>query len=202
MSESVSIVIDLPAAQLGCAGQMGSNTYMNGPIEFRAPWSRGLRAISSVAVVVLLVANIAGWYAWSRTGASAALIAIITPPFILMIAALSIVRGYVLTSAEIVVKRLGWVNRLPLSDLRGVNGDNEAMSNSLKLFGNAGLLSYSGFFWNRKIGRYRAFATDPSRAVVLTYAKRRILVTPDDPQRFIVRVRTLLKNRADERNNS
>lgn len=176
---------------------MSSNTYMNGPIEFKAPWSRGLRMISCVAVVALLVANVAGWYAWSRTGANVALIAILSPPFILLIATLCIVRGYVLTADEIVVKRLGWANRFALSNLRSVQGDSEALSSSLKLLGNTGLLSYSGYFWNRKLGRYRAFATDPSRGVVLTYPNRKILVTPDDPQRFIVRVRTLLKNQAD-----
>jgi hypothetical protein len=69
------------------------------------------------------------------------------------------------------------------------------MARSLRLFGNGGLLSYSGYFWNRKTGRYRAFATDPSRAVVLSYRKRKIIITPDDPQRFIVRLRTQLKNR-------
>jgi hypothetical protein len=121
------------------------------------------------------------------------------PPIILLLAALCMVRGYVLTDKEIVVKRLGWANRFALTDLRSVHGDNEAMASSLRLFGNGGLLSYSGLFWSRKMGRYRALATDPSRAVVLTYAKRKILLTPDDPQRFIVRVRTLLKNQADER---
>jgi hypothetical protein len=176
-----------------------NGTSLNGPIEFAAPWSRGLRSISCVAVMVLLAATAAGVYAWSRMGAVASLLAIALPPIILFIAALCMVRGYVLTDEEIVVKRLGWANRFALADLRSVHGDNEAMANSLRLFGNAGLLSYSGFFWSRKTGRYRAFATDPSRAVVLTYPRRKILLTPDDPQRFIVRVRTLLKNRTQER---
>jgi hypothetical protein len=176
-----------------------NGTSLNGPIEFAAPWSRGLRAISWVAVTVLLAATGAGLYAWSRTGAEASLLALVLPPIILLIAVLCMVRGYVLTDEEIVVKRLGWVNRLALTELRSVHGDNEAMANSLRLFGNSGLLSYSGLFWSRKLGRYRAFATDPSRAVVLTYPKRKILLTPDDPQRFIVRVRTHLKNRTEER---
>lgn len=172
---------------------------MNGPIEFRAPWSRGLRSISGIAVTALLAALVAGGYAWSRTGSVASLPAIVFPPIILLIAALCMVRGYVVTDEEIVVKRLGWANRFSHADLRSVHGDNEAMSASLRLLANTGLLSYSGYFWNRKMGRYRAFATDPSRAVVLTYAKRKILLTPDDPQRFIVRVRMLLKNQAEER---
>lgn len=173
---------------------------MSGPIEFKAPWSRALRTISCLAVAVLLAALIIGGFAWLRTGgAIPLLIAIVPPPIILLVAVLCMVRGYVVTEDEIVVKRLGWVNRFSHAKLRSVHGDSEAMSSSLRLFANTGLLSYSGYFWNRKLGRYRAFATDPSRAVVLTYAKRKVLVTPDDPQRFIVRVRTLLKNQAEER---
>ena len=60
-------------------------------------------------------------------------------------------------------------------------------------FGNGGLFSITGRFWNRKLGRYRALATDPSRAIVLRYPKRTIVITPHDPQHFIMRARTFLK---------
>jgi hypothetical protein len=42
------------------------------------------------------------------------------------------------------------------------------------------------------MGRFRAYATDPGRAVLLRYRDgRKVLVTPHDVQHFIVRVRTL-----------
>ena len=42
------------------------------------------------------------------------------------------------------------------------------------------------------MGRFRAYATDPGRAVLLRYREgRKVLVTPHDVQHFIVRVRTL-----------
>jgi hypothetical protein len=66
------------------------------------------------------------------------------------------------------------------------------MRGSLRLLGNGGLFSFSGEFWNRRLGRYRALATDPSRAVVLRYPGRTIVITPHDPQQFIMRARTLL----------
>lgn len=164
-------------------------------IHFRAPWSAALKRISTVSIIALAIGTLVGVYAWRKTGAPVTLFAVIGPPVIVLLATFCTVRGYALGGDEIVVKRLGWSNRLPLDDLLSVGGDNEAMSGSFRLFANAQLLSYTGYFWNRKLGRYRAFATDPSRAVVLTYRKRKIVITPDDPQRFIVRARTILKNR-------
>jgi hypothetical protein len=103
------------------------------------------------------------------------------------------VRGYVLTEDAIIVRRGGWNTRLPLAGLGSVRGDAEAMQRSIRMFGNDGFFSYTGGFWNRKLRRYRALATDPSRAVILRYPKRTIVITPHDPQQFIMRAGTLIK---------
>jgi hypothetical protein len=167
---------------------------MDATVEFKAPWSAGLRRLSIYSISILVAVVLAAIVARQYSPAPVTLAAIALPILILIAAAACMVKGYVLTNDEIVVKRLGWSTRFDLQGLRSVSGDNEAMQGSLRLFGNGGLLSYSGYFWNRKIGRYRAFATDPSRAVVMRYADRTVVITPDDPQRFIVRVRTMLKN--------
>jgi len=59
------------------------------------------------------------------------------------------------------------------------------MKGSLRLFGNGGLFSSSGLFWNRRLGRYRAFATDPGNAVVLEFPDRTLVVTPESPSGFL-----------------
>ncbi len=169
---------------------------MNGTTEFKAPWSIALKRVSTMACVVLASITVGALAAWRMTGAAEILLVAVLPPLVLLLSALFMVKGYVLTDDQIVVKRLGWMTRLPLDGLKSVAGDQEAMDRSLKLFGSGGVLSYTGLFWNRKIGRYRAFATDPSRSVVLSYPNRKIVITPDDPQRFIVRARGALKNRA------
>jgi hypothetical protein len=168
---------------------------MNGAIEFGAPWSKTLRRVSTMTCIVLIAMSLVALAAWRTTGANAILACVIVPPLVLLTSALFMVKGYVLTDEHIIVKRLGWETRLPLDGLASVEGDQEAMLRSLRLFGVGGLLSYSGIFWNRKTGRYRAFATDPSRSVVLRYAKRKVVLTPHDPQRFIVRARSALKHR-------
>lgn len=103
------------------------------------------------------------------------------------------VRGYTLTEQAITVHRGLWDTTLPLMDLRSITGDVEAMRGSIRVLGNGGVFSFTGRFWNTKLGWYRAYATDPSRAVVLRYPKRTIVITPHDPQHFIMRARTLLK---------
>jgi len=68
----------------------------------------------------------------------------------------------------------------------------EGMRGSLRLLGNGGLFAICGWFWNRRIGRYRAYATDPERAVLLRYRDgTKVVLTPHDVQHFIVRVRRL-----------
>jgi hypothetical protein len=69
----------------------------------------------------------------------------------------------------------------------------DALRGAWRVFGNGGLFSFTGEFWSRKLGRFRALATDPERAVVLRWPKRTIVITPHDPQQFIMRAGTLLK---------
>jgi hypothetical protein len=114
-------------------------------------------------------------------------------PLLIACAALPfVVRGYTLENDRIVIKRLGWSSILPLAGLRSISSDVQQLHGSIRIFGNGGLLSFSGWFWNRRLGRYRMFATDPARAVILTYPDRRIVLTPHDPHGFVLRVRKLL----------
>lgn len=166
---------------------------MAADIEFRAPWSTQLRTATVLSVVMLLIV-LAAMVAAGRQMQPLARGALIALPLLLIAGtAACTVRGYVLTEHAILVRRLGWTTRLPLAGIESITGDAQAMSGSIRLAGNGGLFSFSGEFWNRKLRRYRALATDPSRAVVLRYPRRTIVITPHDPQQFIVRARTALK---------
>jgi hypothetical protein len=162
-------------------------------IEFRAPWSKELRAATAVSLGVLIVVMAAAILSRSRAPLLASVLLIALPLLISVATFASRVRGYLLDEDSITVQRGGWNTRLPLIGLRSVTGDAEAMRGSIRVFGNGGLFAYTGEFWNRKLGRYRALATDPSRAIVLRYPKRTIVITPHDPQHFIMRARTFLK---------
>jgi hypothetical protein len=104
---------------------------------------------------------------------------------ILLVTVFLSVRGYLVERRILHVRRLGWSTRIALGDLVGAEVDPEAMKRSLKLIGNDGLLGIYGTFRNKRLGRYRAFATDRARAVVLRFPTRTLVVTPDDPRRFL-----------------
>jgi hypothetical protein len=164
------------------------------PIEFRAPWSRRLKVATAFSVATLGVVFCAGLFSVHARAPAFATVVLMTIPVLIGVAALPfMVRGYILTEDAILVNRLGWRTHLPLAGLTSVTGDVEALRRSIRLLGNGGLFSFTGEFWSRRLGRYRALATDPDRAVVLRWPGRTIVITPHDPQHFIMRARTLLK---------
>jgi hypothetical protein len=164
-------------------------------LEFRAPWSRSLKAASLFAVVVFATVLAAGILVMPARLLLARCMMIGLPLIVLSIAFLSIVSGYTLTATQLEIERPFWSTAFPLAQLLSVAGNAEVFKGSLRLFGNGGIFSFTGLFWKRGVGCYRSFATDPARAVILKFEKRTIVVTPDDTQRFIVRVRTHLANR-------
>lgn len=107
------------------------------------------------------------------------------PAAILVPTALLTVRGYELAGRELLVERLLWKTPIWLESVRSVEADADAMRRSIRLWGNGGLFGFTGWFWNKKLGRHRVFVTDPKRAVVLRMSQRTVVVSPDDPARFI-----------------
>lgn len=104
-------------------------------------------------------------------------------------AAFCAVRGYRVGGGVLEILRPGWRTRIPLAGLRSVETGAGVMSASIRLFGNGGFWSFTGWFWNRRLGRYRAFVNDPRRAVALRFVRGCVVVSPDDAGAFALRVR-------------
>lgn len=162
-------------------------------IEFGAPWGRTVRYATAMSLAILALPMLAVSLAATKPPLLALVLLIAIPPLIVAETFAARVRGYTLTEREIIVHRGFWDTRLALAGLRSVRGDAEAMLGSVRVFGNGGLFAMTGRYWNRKLGWYRAYATDQSRAVVLRYADRTIVITPHDPQQFIMRAGTFIK---------
>jgi hypothetical protein len=162
-------------------------------IEFRAPWGRSLKFATILSCAILLLIALAGilvrpgvgqWWLWVMVGV----------PTVILVSALPFaVSGYVLTEHTLEIRRFGWMTTIPLDGLVKASGDVELLRGSLRVFGNGGLFSITGWFWNRRVGLYRAYATDLSRVVFLKFRDRRpVLITPHDTQHFLVRVGALI----------
>lgn len=163
-------------------------------IEFRAPWGPMLRArtlVWSASLAVMMLVALVGLT--SGGPLPWVLMVIAVPSLILAAAAARCVRGYTLTEEAITVHRGIGRTVLSLAGLRSVKGDVDALRGSIRVFGNYGFFCITGRCWSRKLGWHRVFATDLSRAVVLRYSDRTVVITPHDPQQFIMRAGTFIK---------
>lgn len=160
-----------------------------------APWSKLLKAVSAVSTLVLLAVTYAAWRAAppGLTGLAHVVgIAVACIPFaVALIALLFVVVGYEVDANELRVRRLLWTTTLRLKGVNHLWQDPEVVKGSLRVIGNGGLFSFSGVFWSKRLGRYRIFATDLKRCVVLVPTDRVVVVTPADPDAFIQHIRTL-----------
>ncbi|MGA2853961.1 MAG: PH domain-containing protein [Verrucomicrobiota bacterium] len=98
--------------------------------------------------------------------------------------ALFTIRGYTITQNALLVHRLLWNTRLSLGGLKSAQFELGAMRWGIRC-GNGGFFSFTGLFYNRKLGFHRAFVTDHIRTVVLRYIHRTVVVSPADPEAFV-----------------
>lgn len=158
------------------------------PVEFSAPWGRATRTTSPIAVVILIGSVVAA-LAFVRMSVAMQILLAATPILILLGAAAFMIQGYALEEDTLIIQRPGWTTRISLVNLRAATLNPKLMLRSLRIFGNGGLFAFNGLFWNRSLGRYRAYVTDLQKALVLTLADRTIVISPGSPEDFIAQLR-------------
>ncbi|TAL02761.1 MAG: hypothetical protein EPO07_06980 [Verrucomicrobia bacterium] len=162
---------------------------MKNEIRFGAPWAMIVKILTVAVFVVMFGMMTIGLIGLpDRTPPFARVLMVVTPLLILASAVPFMVRGYVLRDDELLIERLGWGNHIPLTTVVSVEADPDAMRCSIRLCGSGGLFGFFGWFRNGRLGMYRAYGTDPARTVVMKLTNRTIIVTPDDPQRFVLEV--------------
>jgi transcriptional regulator with XRE-family HTH domain len=154
--------------------------------HFRAPWCNSIKIITAIVVALVLALPFiipARSYLWVSTVCWGGLL------FCLFFS----VQGYSVRAGQLHVHRLGWVTRFDLARLSAFDVNPHAMMGSVRLFGIGGLFCILGHFRNGVLGHYRAYATDPSRSVVMEFGDRKIVVSPDDPLAFVEALRDATK---------
>lgn len=147
---------------------------------YQASWDRLLHIVSWGVVLVSVTAFVAVLFfgekhlAW-KVGVLALLLAASIP---------FTIRGYTVDDDEIGIRRLFWTTRIKKGDLTGAEVVPDAMRGSLRTCGNGGLFSFTGRYWSKKLGAYRAYVTHRHNTVVLRFLNRTIVVSPDDPEAF------------------
>lgn len=155
---------------------------------FKVPWATSLIGITTVVSALLLGIILIGILTGPRSDMAWIIAMVIIPLVILLTSVFFSIRGYAIADNTLYVQRLGWNTKIDLNNVTTADVDPQAMRNSIRKWGNGGLFSFSGKFYNRKLGNYEAFATDPSKAVILKLRDRTIVVTPEHPERFVTQV--------------
>jgi hypothetical protein len=154
--------------------------------HYEAPWSTSLIVLSVLTIVVCLGATAGAWLSLAGKHPPGAIgCASLLPLVILFGAAPFTIRGYSIASDCILVHRLLWSTVLPRAGLESASVEPNAMRGSLRTFGNGGAFSFTGFYYSKRLGSFRAYVTDLRRTVVLRYANRRVVLSPAAPEDFV-----------------
>jgi hypothetical protein len=161
--------------------------------RFSAPWSTSVLLITYAVLGLMAgVAIVCHQQAppdtrWLATGILAAIV-LVTLPFS--------VRGYVLTPEALWIERWGWRHAIPLSDVVSVTAYPEALRGSLRLFASGGLFGFFGIFWSRRLRMFRAYCTAPKRSVLIKLRQRTVVISPENPEAFVVALENALLKRS------
>ncbi|GMW00396.1 MAG: hypothetical protein AMXMBFR84_15330 [Candidatus Hydrogenedentota bacterium] len=164
---------------------------MEKPVEYAAPWSTALKLISTLSTALLVGIPLIATFSGPRSNPAWMAVMVLLPMATVVSCAIFVIRGYKLTKNAILIRRLGWHSTIDTSELTSVEADPEAMTRSIRLWGNGGLFCFSGLFRNKRLGTYRAYATNPSKSVVIRTLHRTFVVTPECPHGFVDEVRKI-----------
>ena len=153
---------------------------------YQAPWGKSLIVVSSLLVVLAVACILAA--AFMRPYITPAFLAPFAQwllPVIVLACLPFMIRSYAITDDAILIRRLFWTTRLEREGLKSAEVIPKAMRKSLRTCGNGGGFSFTGWYWSKPLGFYRAFVTDLNRTVVLRFEKRTVVVSPGEPEDFV-----------------
>lgn len=156
-------------------------------MEFNAPWSDTLRMMSAGGTVLVLGAaalSARKLAVWLR-----AVVAVVAVGFLVGSWGFA-PSGYIVYGQTLTVKRpLGdeVIQRAEITAVRMFEeADNEGMS---RTGGNGGLFGYYGKYKSDRLGEHRWYVTDTAKRVVVETREGAVVVSPDDPAKFIAAVK-------------
>ena len=157
--------------------------------SYGASWGMMLKAITLITLICCCVPIIVVLTSCSVEAMWLQSILVGGPILLVAVCAMETVCRYELRGHTLVVHRLLRETALDLSGLISVRYNPAAMKGSIRVFGNGGLFSFTGLYWNRTIGWYRAYVTDPKQSVVLRLERRQFIVSPNHPEKFVAIVK-------------
>ena len=103
-------------------------------------------------------------------------------------------KGYAVNDMELLIDRDMRPITIPLRDIQEARLlEDGALRYSARLMGTSGFYGYYGLYWNKKLGKFRAYATRFNRLVAVKTEKKLFVISPDTPEDFVETLRGLLR---------
>lgn len=152
---------------------------------YQAPWGTTLKMVSALLVVLALASLVgAPFLAGNIPGVSLHLAQWLLPVIVLSCLPFMVL-GYEITDDAILVKRPLWKTRLARNGFTSAEVVPGAMDKCLRVCGNGGGFSFTGWFWSKSLGSFTAYVTNNECTVVLKFGKKTVVVSPDRPLDFV-----------------
>jgi len=156
--------------------------------SYAAPWGRRIWWITGATSLLGLIAAVAIPLTLAvRTAEERWVLWLSAHALLLVVAGTSLwmIRGFDLTADAVIVRRSFWVNRIPLDTLQSAEVDPRACEGAWKTLGNDGLFAMHGRFRSKRLGKFQAYVTDPANSVVLKVPGDTLVISPENPRRFL-----------------
>ncbi len=165
-------------------------------LRFEARWSRLVWSVTIGVLVLVVVAEallVQAAFSFSRgqPGHSVAVLGVLLSVSIFAGIARFAPWDYMVRSDAIVVGRLGAPLMIPYEGIREVRRTHrEEIGFAWRVFGSAGFLGWFGLFRSRRLGEFRACATNQRDLVLITKTNgAKIVISPHLPDAFLEAVR-------------
>ncbi|HAB17770.1 MAG TPA: PH domain-containing protein [Verrucomicrobiota bacterium] len=156
-------------------------------IQFRAPLGPSVKLLTALAYFVLLGvgAGSAAMLALPPVPRVAAYVGLGTVILIAVVSWVFRIHGYSLDEGRLII-RYGFSGRaVPFSDITAVELAQDVFRGAWRVFASGGLWSFLGRFQSSRLGPFLAYVSDPARTVLISTAQERVIISPEDPAKFV-----------------
>jgi hypothetical protein len=168
-------------------GVINSNTLILQAMTYKTSLGNWTKGITIIVTVVFAFIIIKQYSIIKDAGKENPIYTTVTLLVIYFIALVFRPIYYKITNDKLIIHRLISNVEIDRQNIRTAELiDKNKISWSLRTFGVGGLFGYFGNFANLKMGRMTWYATRRDRTVLLmTNDNRKIILTPDDPTKFV-----------------
>jgi len=173
-------------------------------LRFEARWSRLVWSVTVGVLVLVVVAEVllvraACTFSMGQPGHSAAVLGVLLSVGIFAAIARFAPWDYMVRPDAIVVGRLGSPLVISYQRIREVRRtDSREIGFAWRVFGSAGFLGWFGLFRSRRLGEFRACATNQRDLVLITKTNgARIVISPHLPDAFLEAVQRNMERPPD-----